>query len=81
MIKQACIVNAAVVNLEPETGQVFILLINLAIEMKSFDHHLLQSMRCHMNGALIDEVPKFLTLVPSETMHAIQLENPFDAID
>ena len=24
--------------------------------------------------------PKFLTLIPSETMHAIQLENPFDGI-
>ena len=32
-----------------------------------------------MNGVLIDEVPKFLAPVPHETMHAIQLENPFDA--
>ena len=31
-----------------------------------------------MNGVLIDNIPKFLA-VPSETMHAIQLENPFDA--
>ena len=33
-----------------------------------------------MKGVLIDEVPKFLAPVPSEIMHAIQLENPFDAI-
>ena len=27
----------------------------------------------------MDEAPNFLTLVPSETMHAIQIENTFDA--
>ena len=32
-----------------------------------------------MNGGLIDVVPKCLAPVPSETMHAIQLENLFDA--
>ena len=32
-----------------------------------------------MNGVLIDEVPKFLAPIPIETMHAIQVLNPFDA--
>ena len=32
-----------------------------------------------MNGVAIDEVPKFLAPIPSETTNAIQLENPFDA--
>ena len=32
-----------------------------------------------MKDVLIDEVPKFLALIPSETMHAIQIENLFDA--
>ena len=32
-----------------------------------------------VNGVLIDEVPKFLAPIHSEIMHAIQLENPFDA--
>ena len=36
-------------------------------------------MQYHVNGKLINEVPKFLTSVPSETMHAIQIENLFDA--
>ena len=27
---------------------------------------------------LIDKVPKFLASIPSETMHAIQITNPFD---
>ena len=31
-----------------------------------------------MNNMLIDEVPKFLALIPSEIMHAMQLENTFD---
>ena len=40
-LKHACIVNAAVAYTEPETGQVVILLINQAIEMKGLNHHLL----------------------------------------
>ena len=32
-----------------------------------------------MNGVLINEVPKFLAPIPSETMHAIQLKNIFNA--
>ena len=31
-----------------------------------------------MNCVLIDEVPKFMALVPNETIHTIQIENPFD---
>ena len=36
-------------------------------------------MQCCLNGVQINEVPKFLTETPSETTHAIQLVNPFDA--
>ena len=36
-------------------------------------------MQCCMNSVLINEVLKFLASIPSETAHAIQLENPFDA--
>ena len=49
------------------------------IEMKGLNHHLLYLMQCNVKGVLIIEVPKFLAPVPSETMHAIKLENPFDA--
>ena len=75
--KHACIVNATVSYTESETGQVVILSINQAIEMKGLNHHLLP-MQCHMNGVLINAVPKFLAPIPSETMHAIQFENPFN---
>ena len=36
-------------------------------------------MQHHVNGVMINEVPKFLAPIPSEIMHAIQIENPFDA--
>ena len=47
--------------------------------MKGLDQHLLCTMQCHVNGVLINKVPMFLVPVPSETMHAIQLENLFGA--
>ena len=77
--KHAYVVNATVAHAEPETCHVVILLINQAIEMKGLDHHLLCPMQHCVNGVVIDEVPKFLAPVPSETTHAKQIANPFDA--
>ena len=78
--KDACIVDATVAYTEPETdperGHVVILLMNQAMEMKDLNHHLICLMQCYVNGVLIDEKPKFLAHVLSETMHAIQIENP-----
>ena len=76
--KCAPVVDATVAYTVPETDQ-FVLSINQAIKMKGLDHHLLCPMQCHVNGVMIDEVPKFLAPVTSETMHSIQIENPFDA--
>ena len=61
-------------------GQVFILLINQAIYMKDLNYHFLCPMQCHVNGVVIDEVPKFLTPIPSKTIHAMQVNNPFNTI-
>ena len=36
-------------------------------------------MQYHLNGVQINEVPKFLAETPSETTHAIELVNHFDA--
>ena len=69
--KHAHVVGATVAYIEPETGQVVILLINQAIEMKGLDHYLLCPMQCCVNGVLIDDIPKFLAPIPSETTHAI----------
>ena len=75
----AHIVYAALAYNDSQTGQVIIFLINQALQMKSLNYHLLCPMKCHMNGVLIDEVPKFLAPIPSETTYAIQIENPFNA--
>ena len=75
----ACIVDATVAYTEPETGCVVILMIKQAIEIKCLYHHLFCLMQCCMYGVLIDEVLKFLASILSETTHAKQLENPFDA--
>ena len=76
--KHAYIIDVTVAYTEPETGQVDILLINHAIKMKGLNHHLLCPMQYCMNGVLIHEIPKLLSSIPSETMHAIHLKNPFD---
>ena len=78
--KHACIVIATVAYTEPETGHAVIFLMNQVLEMKGLDHHLLYPMQCHVNGVLIDEVPKLLAPIPSKTMHVTQFVNPFDAI-
>ena len=53
--------------------------LNFQSTMNDLDHNLFFPMKCHVNGVLRDEVPKFLAPIPSETTHAIQIENPFDA--
>ena len=35
-------------------------------------------MQCHVNHIVINEVPKFMALTPSETMNAIQIINPLN---
>ena len=77
--KHTCIFNVTVAYTVPKTDQVVILSINQATEMKGLNHHLLLPMQCHVNGVLINEVPKFLAPIPSETMHAIKIKSPIDA--
>ena len=77
--KHACTVDPAVAYDDPKTGQLVIFLIHQAIEMKDLNHHLLRSMQCCMNSVLIDEVPKYLAPVPSETINSAQMINSFDA--
>ena len=60
-------------------GQAFLLLIKQAIEVDGLDHHLLCPIMHCINEVLINEVPKFLVLIPSAIMHTIQIMNPFDA--
>jgi len=76
--KSARIVDAAIKYISPFTGEKFILMINQAIEIKGLDHHLLCPMQCRLNGARINELPKFLADLPTLETHAIQLSDPDD---
>ena len=79
--KCACIVYAVVAYDEPEIGQIVIFSVNQVVEMRGLDYHLLCPMQNCMNSVLIDEVQMFLVPIPGDTMHAIQIENPFNATD
>ena len=52
---------------------------NQAICIDSLDNHLLCPMQCCLNSVHISDVLKFLADNPSETTHAIELIEPFDA--
>ena len=77
--RSAKTVNATVGYQDPQSGQKFILMINQAICIDGLVNHLLLPMQCCLNGVQINEVPKFLAKTQSETTHAIELVNPFDA--
>ena len=77
--RSAKTVDATVGYQDPQSGQKFILMINQAICIDGLVNHLLCPMQCHLNGVHINDVPKFLAETPSETTHAIELVNPFDA--
>ena len=62
--KYTHVVDATVAYTESETGHVVILLPNQVTEIKGLDHHLLCPMQCHVNGVLINKVPKFLAAFP-----------------
>ena len=69
--KHAHVVDASLAYIECEIGQVVIHLLKQAMNMKGLDNQL--------NGILINEVPKILANIASETKHAIKIENTFDA--
>ena len=62
-----------------QRGQKFILMINQAICIDCLVNHLLCPMQCSLNGVYVSEVSKILAENPSETTHAKELVNPFDA--
>ena len=53
-------------------------MINQAICIDGLDNHLLCPMQCCLNGAY-QQSPKFLVESSSETTHAIELVDPFNA--
>ena len=78
--RSAKTVDAAVGYQDPKSGQKFISMINQTIYIDGFINHLLCPLQCHLNVVQISEFPKFLGNNPSETTHALDLVDPFDAL-
>ena len=72
-------VNATVGYQDPQSIQRFILIINQAICLDGLGNNRFCPIQCQLNGVQIKKGPKFLAEIPSETTHAIELFNPFDA--
>ena len=71
-------VSAADAYDHPQTGQVYMLVINQAIEIPHLKHHLLCPMQCRLNGIKISELPKFLAEDPDDSTHSLQVVDPLD---
>ncbi len=61
---------------DPQTGRMLHLIINQAIHIPHFDHHLLCPMQCCVNDVIVSNLPKFLATDPTDQMHALTLTNP-----
>jgi hypothetical protein len=59
-----------------QDGQVYHLVFHQAIHMPQLDHHLLCPMQCCINDATVNDVLKFQTCFPTDTTHAIIVQNP-----
>jgi hypothetical protein len=52
------------------------LIINQAIHIPHYDHHLLCPMQCGVNDVTVNNLPKFLATDPTDQMHALTLTDP-----
>jgi hypothetical protein len=71
-------VSGALAFDHPMTGQTYLLVFHQAISMPQLDHHLLCPMQCRVNDVIVNDVPKFLTLNPTDNTHAIVVNDPDD---
>ena len=71
-------VSAAVAYDHPQTGQVYMLVINQAIKIPLLQNHSLCPMQCWLNGIKISEMPEFLAEDPDESTHSLQVVDPLD---
>jgi hypothetical protein len=63
---------------DPNTGEVFILVINQALHFPEMEHNLLNPNQCRANGIAVNDVPKHMMNNPSDDDHSIHLENQRD---
>ena len=69
-------ISGEVVHDHPHTGKVCLLIFHQCIHANHPDHHLLCSIQCRMHGVEINETPKFLLKKPTDSSHAIVVEDP-----
>jgi hypothetical protein len=62
----------------PQDRQVYHLVFHQAIHMPQLDHYLLCPMQCCVNDVTVNDVPKFLTPLPTDNTHAFVVKNPDD---
>jgi hypothetical protein len=68
---------------DPQTGRTLHLIINQAIHIPHFDHHLLFLMQCCVNDMTINDLPKFLATDTTDQSHALTLtdsNNPLQPV-
>ncbi len=73
-------VRGVVAYTDPKTGRTLHLIINQAIHVPHLDHHLLCLMQCRVNDVIVDEMPKFLVIKPTDQTHALTVPNPDDPL-
>jgi hypothetical protein len=69
-------VSGVVAYDDPQTGRMLHLIINQAIRIPHFDHHLLCPMQCRVNDVTVNNLPKFLAADPTDQTHALTLTDP-----
>ena len=70
-------VSGALAYDDPQTGEVYHLVVNQAIHIPHLDHHLLCPMQCRVNDVIVNETPKFLARDPTEHSHALTVQDPY----
>jgi hypothetical protein len=69
-------VSGVVAYDDPQTGRTLQLIINQAIHIPHLDHHFLCPMLCRVNDVAVNNLPKCLTAIPTDQMHALTINDP-----
>jgi hypothetical protein len=60
----------------PNTGATFILIVHQAIHNPKLEHNLLSPFQMQLNDVIVNEIPKFMTEMPTEKDHVIIVTDP-----
>ncbi len=73
-------VSGVVAYDDPQTRRTLHLIINQAIHIPYLDHHLLCPMQCRVNDVTVNSLPKFLAANPTDQMHALTINDPYNPL-